>query len=289
MTGAARRAAGRREIADGEMPSLRPSPAVLAAALLVILLSCAAPAAETPAPVDWRRCLALAEAAGASYDETSPDALTTPSGCAALVREDSEGNLVIAFRGSMLTDRTRKGPFSTFGGATMRRNYRDWAATNLKQATGFLPRQYEEAAALVERFVLAHPADKRVYVTGHSKGGGVAAYAAVAACLSEKVDAERARRVRAVTFNAAVVRERNWRRLFRRHARQRVDDVLGRLADSRAICALTMRDDPISKIAAGERASFEYTVVIVPTAELSPMEQHGIDAIIAEIAALVDA
>lgn len=291
MNIADRHAAIRRKIMVGGRTPSRFFSAMATAALIVIFCPRVAMAAEAPhsaSPADLRRYLFLAEAAKASYDETSPDVQTTPSGCAALVREDSEGDLIIAFRGSMLTDRSRKGPFSTFGGATMRRNYRDWAATNIKQAAGFLPRQYNEAAAMVERLAQAHPVDKRVYVTGHSKGGGVAAYAAVAACLSEKVDAEHSRRLRVVTFNAAVVRKRNWRRLFRRYAKQQVEDVLRHLAESRMICAVTMRDDPVSRFAADERAPFEHTVVITPTNESASFEQHGIDAIIVELTALLE-
>ena len=49
-----------------------------------------------------------------------------------------------------------------------------------------------------------------------SKGGGAATYAFVAVALSAKASREQAERMRCVTFNAAVVKERNWRRLFRR-------------------------------------------------------------------------
>lgn len=219
----------------------------------------------------------LAKASALVYDDSPPDLESTPSGCVALVREESRGNLVIAFRGSMLGDRNPKHRFSNLGGAIVRRNYRDWVATNLKQTAGFLPRQYVEAAALVEKHVRAHPVDKLVFVTGHSKGGGAAAYAYVAAYLSSELSPEQLRRIRCVTFNAAVVREQNWRRLFRRSG----SDNDGPAPNS--IQSLVMQDDPVSKIMAGEEREYVERILISPTSNLAPSEQHGIQVIITEI------
>ena len=234
------------------------------------------------APAETRLYLALAKASEAAYDDSRPGLERTPSGCVALVTEDGDGNLVIAFRGSMLADRTPEHPFSSLGGANMRRNYRDWVATNLKQASGFLPRQYTEAAVLVEKHVREHPVDKLVFVTGHSKGGGAATYAHVAASLSPIVSARQAGRMRCVTFNAAVVRERNWRRLYRELGRN--TDASRKELAAGSIHALCMRDDPVSKIAASEERACVKRIVIVPTAPHTPNQQHGIDVVIAELA-----
>ncbi|MCC8165675.1 MAG: hypothetical protein LIQ31_05905, partial [Planctomycetes bacterium] len=107
----------------------------------------------------------LATLSELAYDDAQPGLETTPSGCVALVREEADGAVVIAFRGSMLGDRTPSHPFSNLGGAVIRRNYRDWVATNLKQTAGFLPRQYTEAAALVKRRLLAADSGGPVFIT----------------------------------------------------------------------------------------------------------------------------
>lgn len=230
---------------------------------------------------ELRLYLALARASEAAYGDSQPGLESTPSGCVALIREDDDGNLVIAFRGSLLGDRNPKHRFSNLGGANIRRSYRDWAATNLKQVTGFLPRQYVEAASLVEEHARRHPADKLVYVTGHSKGGGAAAYAFVAACLSPKVSRKQAARLRCVTFNAAVVREQNWRRL---HRRLEVDADLSRKEPpAGSILSLCMRDDPVSKIAASEERPYVRRIVMTPTMERTPTEQHGIGVVTDEL------
>lgn len=231
---------------------------------------------------ELRLYLALAQASETAYDDSQPGLENTPSGCVALVREDNDGNLVIAFRGSLLGDRNPKHRFSNLGGANIRRNYRDWAATNLKQVTGFLPRQYVEAAALVEERVRSHPADKLVFVTGHSKGGGAAAYAFVAASLSPEVSRKQAARMRCVTFNAAVVREQNWRRLHRRL--EEGVDISRKEPPAGSILSLCMRDDPVSKIAASEERPYVRRIVITPTTERTATEQHGIGVVIAELA-----
>lgn len=237
---------------------------------------------DTCAPAELRLYLALAKASEMAYDDSQPGLERTPSGCVALVREDRNGNLVIAFRGSMLGDRKPKHRFSNLGGANMRRNYRDWAATNLKQATGFLPRQYVEAASLVEERVRRHPPDKFVFITGHSKGGGAAAYAYVAANLSSNLSGEQVKRMHCVTFNAAVVRERNWRRLHRSPDRGAYTSRKEPSAGS--IHALCMRDDPVSKIAAAEERPYIKRIIIAPATALTPNEQHGIAILISELA-----
>ncbi len=250
--------------------------------LLALGLAVGAEGLDACTPEELRRYLTLAEASEMAYDDSQSGLESTPSGCVALIREDREGNLIIAFRGSMLGDRNPKHRFSNLGGRIMRRNYRDWVATNLKQVSGFLPRQYVEAAALVEEQVRKHPLDKLVFVTGHSKGGGAATYAFVAANLSAKVSKEQAERLRAVTFNAAVVRERNWRRLQRRPDRDTAASAKEPPAGS--IIALCMRDDPVSKIARSEERSYVKRISITPATFLTPNEQHGINAVIGEIA-----
>lgn len=249
----------------------------IANTMLVMSMARGAEDLDEFGPDELRLFLALATASERAYDDTLPGLVRTRAGCVALVEENSRGDLVIAFRGSMLGDRNPKHRFSNLGGANIRRNYRDWAATNLKQATGFLPRQYVEAAALLEERVREHPVDKLVYVTGHSKGGGAATYAAVAASLALATIPELTGRMRVVTFNAAVVREQNWRRLLRR--REAEHAVMPR--DS--ILALVMRDDPVSQIAQREERGFVRRVVIEPSAQLTPYDQHGIGVVIDEI------
>lgn len=232
-------------------------------------------------PADMEAFLALAYASEMAYDDSQPGLETTPSGCTALVRKDADGNVVIAFRGSMHRDRKPRRPFSNLGGANIRRAYRDWVATNLKQTAGFLPRQYVEAAALVEELVRETPVDKRISITGHSKGGGAATYAYIAASVSPDVAPEQARRMHCATFNAAVVKEMNWHRLFRR---LRGDPVAAeRELASDSVFALVMEDDPVSKIAAGEERRYVKRVVIAPTRDLSSGQQHAIRVIIEEL------
>lgn len=268
------------------VPSFR---AMLACCALFALsgLASGVDSLEACKPEELRLYLALAEASEKAYDDSQPGLESTPSGCVALIREDGDGNLVIAFRGSMLGDRHPEHRFSNLGGANMRRNYRDWFATNLKQATGFLPRQYVEAASLVERHLLGHPADKLVFITGHSKGGGAATYAFVAVSLSPKVSMKQAGHMRCVTFNAAVVRERNWRRLYRRLDRHL--DSSRKEPGAGSIRALCMRDDPVSKIAASEERPYVSRISINPSVALAPNEQHGIGVMVRELKNVCDA
>lgn len=255
--------------------------AVCCAWLLSTCQAAAADSLDDCATPELELYLALAKAAETAYDDSRPGLESTPSGCVALIGETGGGDLVIAFRGSMLGDRDPKHRFSGLGGANIRRNYRDWLATNLKQAAGFLPRQYVEAAALAEKHVRAHPADRRVFVVGHSKGGGAAAYAFVAAVLSPKVSDEQAARLRCVTFNAAVVAEQNWRRL--RRGLDRGGGAARREPAAGSIVALCMRDDPVSRIAASRERPYARRIVIAPTAPLSASEQHGIGVVIDEL------
>ncbi|MCC8179937.1 MAG: hypothetical protein LIP23_03370 [Planctomycetes bacterium] len=200
-----------------------------------------------------------------------------------MIRPDADGNLVIAFRGSLLGDRTPKHRFSNFGGENIRRNYRDWVATNLKQTAGFLPHQYLEAASLVIERVGSYPVDKSIYITGHSKGGGAAAFSYVAACLASELSAEQVARLRCVTFTAAVVREQNWRRLFRGHRRDTATAAREPAAGS--IVSLSMADDPVSKIMAAEERNYVKRIEIPSTGDESPYEQHAISVIIDELKA----
>lgn len=232
-------------------------------------------------PGELNLFLALARACEQAYDDSPDGLIVTPSGCAIRTQVDGYSNLIIAFRGSMLGDRNPKHPFSSFGGANMRRNYRDWAATNLKQAFGFLPRQYTDAIPVVEQLILEHPVDKYVFVTGHSKGGGAATYTSVAVRFSEKLTTEHLRRVRTVTFNASVVREQNWRRLFRR-LESDVDSA-EREPPAGSILALRMQDDPVSKITAAEERQYVRRINITPSTDITPNEQHGIQVIIDEL------
>ncbi len=228
----------------------------------------------------------LARLSELAYDDAQPGLETTPSGCVALVREEADGAVVIAFRGSMLGDRTPSHPFSNLGGAVIRRNYRDWVATNLKQTAGFLPRQYTEAAALVKRHLLAGDSATPVYITGHSKGGGAATYAYVSVRLDADVPPEQAARLRCITFNAAVVREQNWRRLEREH--RRTPDPASRRPADGAITAIVMADDPVSKIAASEERTWVGRVVVDSSIERSAAEQHAVRAIIEELETRLD-
>lgn len=256
------------------------------ALILTIFLTAFAPAnARDGAQDELALYLDLAKACRDAYDDNVPGLSQTPTGCVALIREYGGRDLIVAFRGSMIADRNPKHPFSSFGGANIKRGYRDWVATNLKQTTGFLPRQYIEAGELVADVMLREagrlPPGGRVYVTGHSKGGGAAAYAFVAAMIDPDLTPEQTERLRCVTFNAAVVRERNWRRLFRLQRREAsdVEPAAG------SIVSLCMRDDPVSKLAAGEERRYVRRIVIEPTRDLSPGEQHGIAAVIDELAA----
>lgn len=254
------------------------------ATLILLVLALPRPASGgEPDAGEARLFLHLARMSRESYED-SPGIVTTPAGCVALVREYADGNLVVAFRGSMMGDRDpdRK-PFSNLGGKIMRRNYRDWVATNLKQVTGFLPRQYVEAAELLLEQIRLHPEAKHVYVTGHSKGGGAAEYAAVNAWLSR--DDGDLPPVTTVTFNAAVVRERNWRRLYRTHSEESVRNLRG--GDAPSVTAVFVRGDPVSDIARDERPSFSRTVELVPTEDLSAGERHGIDSVIQALERLI--
>lgn len=260
--------------------------AVLTLAILLIAPALASPAlgtetADACSLTELALYLALAHASEQAYDDSQPGLESTPSGCVALVRDDADGNLIIAFRGSMLGDRNPRHRFSNLGGANVRRTYRDWVATNLKQTTGFLPRQYVEAASLVEKHALAHPADKLIYITGHSKGGGAATYAYVAASVASATSRRQAGRLRCITFNAAVVKEQNWRRLFRRLGQDAAITVKEPAAAS--VTALIMSDDPVSQIAASEERGYVTRITIAPSTDLPPLEQHAIRTIIAEL------
>lgn len=253
---------------------------------MLVCLAAAVPAADAESlekceQEEVRLYLALAEASEAAYNDSQPGLESTPSGCVALIREDEDGNLVVAFRGSLLGDRVPKRRFSNFGGANIRRGYRDWVATNLKQTAGFLPRQYTEAALLLEKHVRAHPVDKLVFVTGHSKGGGAAAYAFVAAALSANLSGEQRGRVRCVTFNAAVIREKNWRRLFRGLGRDAAASVKEPAPGS--ITSLVMAEDPVSRIGAAEERKYVARIRITPATALAPGEQHAMGGVIAAL------
>jgi pimeloyl-ACP methyl ester carboxylesterase len=71
-----------------------------------------------------------------------------------------DGTYYLAFRGT-------EGP-----------NLSDWRC-NAEQASGLNAVQYEQAAALSERVRLAIGTDKRLILTGHSLGGGLATFAAI--------------------------------------------------------------------------------------------------------------
>lgn len=79
-----------------------------------------------------------------------------------LTKKDVAGNVtevVIAFRGTQFT------------------NWRDWT-DNAKQVANFTPRQYKQAAALLEAVLSSEDyKDAKVVCTGHSLGGGLVTYA----------------------------------------------------------------------------------------------------------------
>ncbi len=87
--------------------------------------------------------------------------------------------------------------------------------------------------------------------------------------------------MRCVTFNAAVVKEQNWRRLFR--SLDRAADSAGKEPAADTIQALVMADDLVSKIGAAEERRYVQRIRIDPAAALAPQEQHGIRVIIEEL------
>lgn len=103
----------------------------------------------------------------------NPTDLVGNDGFRAAVYRDADGHVVIAFAGTEPT------------------SWKDWQ-TDLAQALGFLPSQYEKAIEIGKK-VAQHVGSDNLVLTGHSLGGGLAAAASLATGAS------------AITFNAAGV------------------------------------------------------------------------------------
>lgn len=237
---------------------------------------------------DLEYYLFLAEASQLAYEDAPDGLVETPSGCVALLLQNGDGDVAVAFRGSVVGDRQKRHPFSSLGGRAVRQTYRDWAATNLKQATGFLPRQYLEAAELVAKQAAELSVDKRLYVTGHSKGGGAAEFAAVAAHLNPDLSAAQKKRIHCVTFNAAVVAATNWKRLQRQYPRSDMEAVRRLLGEPGKLVAVSVAGDPVSRFGADEQPAFGTRLAIPPHEDMPALQRHDIATVISEITLLLD-
>lgn len=256
--------------------------------LLWALLLCSAGAAAQYDRGDLDYYLFLAKASQLAYEDAPDGLVETESGCVALLLQNGGGDVAVAFRGSVVGDRQKRHPFSSLGGRAVRQTYRDWAATNLKQVTGFLPRQYLEAAEIVAKQAAALPVDKRLYVTGHSKGGGAAEFAVVAAHLNPDLSSAQKERIHCVTFNAAVVAAMNWKRLQRQYPRSDMEAVRRLLAEPGKLVAVSMAGDLVSRIGAGEDPAFGTRLLIPPHEEMSALAQHDIATVVFEITLLLE-
>lgn len=228
--------------------------------------------------------LYLAHAAKAVYDEPEETHIATEGGCVARVRVDEAGNLVVAFRGSVMPPDSDDHNLDPILRELARlRSRQDWLQTNIRQAFGLMPRQYIEAMDVLIDVLRRHQNANRIYITGHSKGGGEAEFATVAAWLSPDVPDHVKTRMTTVTFNGAVVNELNWRRLYELFHPMTVDAYLrGRVP---RLDAVIMRDDIVPKIDSSERHPYPFVglVVIDPTWDIWIPQQHSIRTVIAEL------
>ncbi|MCD8139103.1 MAG: hypothetical protein LUE17_04880 [Planctomycetaceae bacterium] len=232
--------------------------------------------------------LSLAEESRLSYLDDQEGVTMMTNGLAALVTEHGDGDVVIAFQGSVIGDRQKRHPFSSLGGAAIRQTYRDWVTTNLKGATGFLPRQYTEAAEFVARQAADLPATTTIHLTGHSKGGAAAEYALVAALINPDLTAEQKARINCTTFNGAVVQANTWERLFRRHRRADAGAMREALLQPGRMTAVVMEDDPVSGLGAGETPRHGRRVVVPAAGGQGALAQHGIETVILELEGLLE-
>ncbi len=232
--------------------------------------------------------LFLAEESRLSYLDDQKGVTMMTNGLAALVTEPGADDLVIAFRGSVIGDRQKRHPLSSLGGAAIRQTYRDWVTTNLKGATGFLPRQYTEAAEFVLRYAKELPTTTTIHLTGHSKGGAAAEYALVAALINPDLTDEQKARITCTTFNGAVVQSNTWERLFRRHRRADAGAVREALLHAGRMTAVVMEDDPVSGLGAGDTPRHGRRVVVPATGGQGALAQHGIETVIVELKGLLE-
>lgn len=231
-----------------------------------------------------RLYISLAYYSKMAYDIPESGQMVTPSGCVATVVQDYGNNLIIAFRGSVMPPmKDRNDPHPALADLLRLRSFQDWIETNLPQSSGELPRQYVEAANLAIDQIMRHPNVNRIYITGHSKGGGEAEFAITAASLSSAIPDHVKAKMMAVTFNAAVVRAKNWRRLLESCDEPQLERYFMGIVPR--IDALSLYDDPVSRVDSVDRRKPPYVnwVVIDPTEDLWAHQQHGIALMITEL------
>lgn len=231
--------------------------------------------------------LYLAKYSSLTYQVPEEELIVAKYGCAVLVRMDADNNLIIAFRGSVSPFINRATIQAQYLVDLLRlRRYQDWFQTNVLQSLGFLPAQYMEAAELIVEILQEYPNASRIYITGHSKGGGVAEAAATVAWLSPHVPDELKKRIMAVTFNAAVIHAHNWKKFKKYYSKEdpvRYEAYLH--GDAPRVDAVIMRDDVVPKIRWRDRRlkPFVNLVVISPTERMRTAHQHSIAVVIAEL------
>ncbi len=236
---------------------------------------------------EWERryFLSLAQFAQAAYMDNQPGLVKTASGCVALVASDSEGNTTIAFRSAPRAKQLQPVTPSSSAAKNLRRlkqAYKNWADSNIKHAAGVDSKLYTEAAALVLRHLRRLPDQRRLFVTGHSTGGGLAEYAVVAIHANQSVSTQLKSRLFCITFNPVIVRSLNWEKLFR--AQPNVPDELRQtLIRPGKLVAVTLSTDPFSYIAAADRGFFGRNVVIEPQGTVAIDQEHAIETIINEL------
>ncbi len=236
---------------------------------------------------EWERryFLSLAQFAQAAYVDNQPGLEKTASGCSALVASDSEGNMTIAFRSAPRAKELQPIAPSSSAAKNLRRlkqAYKNWANSNIKHAAGVDSKLYNEATALVLKHLRRLPAERRLFVTGHSTGGGLAEYAVVAIHAKQDVSTQLKARLFCITFNPVIVRSLNWEKLFR--ARPGVADELRQtMIRPGKLVAVTLSTDPFSYIAAGDRGFFGRNVVIEPQGAVAIDQEHAIETVINEL------
>lgn len=228
--------------------------------------------------------LTMANYSKLAYHVPEHEMVVLPEGTAALVHRDQNNNLIIAFRGSVMPLSRSESKLDPIRGALYRlRSFQDWIETNVAQSLGHLPKQYVESAQLVIDQILKHPNVNRIFITGHSKGGGEAEFATAAAWLASDIPPQLKTRIMGITFNAAVVREMNWQRLYDYADDHLVDAYLQGYVPR--VDAVIMCDDFVPKKDSLERhpRPFLNLVVIEPTEWLWAVEQHSIAVVIDEL------
>lgn len=226
---------------------------------------------------DIKRYLEYALLAEESYGgDTARNSqiLKTESGNHILITTDNNGDVVIAFKGTSLPS---KGELATLGVisatefvakkmlplpvktlassvsipsptaqyAGNMQSVKDMAA-NVQQYLGKIPKQYEEGVAVVSHIVANYPPEKKITVIGHSKGGGQALYASVAASMAVN-STDKVSRVNTVVFNPAVINDMNWVKLINQSANEiGMKEVASRLGYQSEIMSISMDGDPVS-------------------------------------------